>query len=227
MKPTFCRHPSPLVFSVLELCSYLNWPHHASSPLSSAVVRQLEQGLLFIVTSPVPSNRPPPSLFLICQTQHFYFIEVVDPASKHFFLLRHAAAALSMQALAGHSNCAVVRCILKPLADALVGVEHPEEPALTFPSLTAARSPSDRIDDDDDDGVSNATVLQRRVWSQSRDEARKCQATHLSLAGKVRACRILELVMPHRDTARATGEERKTVTALTWGVLKSQIFTRK
>lgn len=127
----------------------------------------------------------------------------------------------------GHSNCAVVRCILKPLADALVGVEHPEEPALTFPSLTAARSPSDRIDDDDDDGASNATVLQRRVWSQSRDEARKRQATHLSLAGKVSACWIFELVMPHRDTARATGEERKTVTALTWGVLKSQIFTGK
>jgi hypothetical protein len=105
----------------------------------------------------------------------------------------------------------------------LVGVEHPEEPALTFPTLAA--SPSDIIDDDDDDDVSNADVLQRGVWSQSRDEAQKCQATHLSLAGNVNACRILELVMPQRDTASATGEERKTVMALTSGVLKSQIFT--
>ena len=71
------------------------------------------------------------------------------------------------QALAGHSNRTMVRCILKPLLDALVGVVHPEEPSLMLPSLMAARSPSDTIDDNDDDDVSNAVVLQHRVSSQS------------------------------------------------------------
>jgi hypothetical protein len=33
--------------------------------------------------------------------------------------------------------------------------------------------------------------------------------------------------MPHRETAKATGDDRKIVTAFTSGVLKSQIFTEK
>jgi hypothetical protein len=49
-------------------------------------------------------------------------------------------------------------------------------------------------------------------------------AAHLP-AARDSACSIFELVMPHKETARATGDERKIVAAFTSGVLKSQIFT--
>ena len=39
------------------------------------------------------------------------------------------------------------------------------------------------------------------------------------------ACLIFELVIPHKDTARATGDDRNIVMALTSGVLNSHIFT--
>lgn len=53
--------------------------------------------------------------------------------------------------------------------------------------------------------------------------------THLPprLRDKFRVFWILELVMPHSDTARATGQDRNIVAALTSGVLNSHIFTEE
>ena len=124
-----------------------------------------------------------------------------------------------------HSFYPLARCA--PYApERLVGVAVPDEPSFISPSSAGRRPPSDRTSDDDCDAANRGSELQHTAPSQPCTTTLAAPAAHL-LAARESACSILELVMPHKETAKATGDERKIVTAFTSGVLKSQIFTGK